>query len=336
VRDSGKAEPSRESESESETAAESGSEPDVGPRALVPAPLIERVIEDGQPDGLTAELGTLEDAIPHRAPGPMSDKERLQGELNSFLNGALAARDVRRGMVDDWFRGLGAGIERQWRPSARELNDPSQGTRAAILGRFALNPKEWGEYGPLYLQEVVGLLQRDTAKDPTLAFTPDPAAPTVLGQVENDERARLEALRKLLAENKQALRYIARARVVVSHRADGSVDSIEIVNPSGHERIDEGMVLAVERALLAVGAPLPTTPGGAAPPRSEWLLSAVWQVTPLRCAAVDTVDNSGPIAGQSRSMSCGARWDITPDGVEVEKPFELKLHTDVELLGVQR
>jgi outer membrane biosynthesis protein TonB len=318
--------------------------PSTTAEALVPRQrgadgLLDRVIARGQPSGIDAKLPDLERAIPHRAPGPMSDAKRAERSVTGFLKGALAAQDVQRGMVDDWFRDVRKGINRTWRPSNRELNDPSQGTRAVILGEFALNPKQWGEFGPLYLTEVLGLAQRDLVKDPTLQTTPDPSAPPVIGQSELSDAQRRARIATMLATSKQAFRYVARARLIVRHRADGGLDSIEVVHASGHEHLDEGMVGAIERALFLAGNGLPTVDASDGKGyASEWMMSAVWQVIPPRCIASTVNDpGAGPSTDDKTVIStCGSSWDITPDGVEIERPFELKLKTDVELLGVSR
>lgn len=300
--------------------------------------LLDRVMGQGAPSALGIDLPSLEGALDFRAPGPMSDKERGERAVTGYLKGALAQHDVRRGLADDYFRRFGKVIERQWRPQKGELNDGGKAvSQLGILQDFLLNPARWGEYYKLYVVEVMAPMMAAFGLDHTLRHVPDPSAPTMAGQRELSPDELQQKLLEELGTRKQALRFSASARLRVFHDDKGRVMAIEVLASSGHPRLDDGMRQALERAAAALSEDAPPGVAAGRPFTSEWLLDARWQMTPPRCYAMQM--GGGPPQpipeDPITTFQCAPKWDITRDGLEVERPFEVKLHTEARLLEVQ-
>jgi hypothetical protein len=243
---------------------------------------------------LSPGLPTLEGALDVRVDGPMSDAQRAARNATRHLQTDLADDVVTAGLADDYFRELRHGVETNWRPALKELNDGGASvTQVGMMRSFVDDRAAWDEMWRAYL---------------------DLAKLYAQGQRPKLETARAERLRELMRSRKGMFRFHAISELVLTQGPDGKVITIEMPLTSGHPGIDEGVVDAVAFAVDAMGDGPPARVHNGRSFSSTWRMRATWTMVP-------------PTA-----LLTGAGFDITPKGITVDVPFDIKLKTAVLLL----
>lgn len=286
-----------------------------GPRIRPSEDEIAAIIR-GTASGPAPSLATLERATGIRVPGGESDDERAERLAKARLETDIASHNVARGLTDDWFRRRRDEIERMWRPHGEELIDGGKETRAAeLLMRTAANPLLWKEAGEAIWLDLYAL-SRQFSMERSSALQEMLMLPS--GKVETDVERR-EQFVQALTTNRGAFETSVGLEVRVRHRADGSVELIDVIVRSGHVHLDEGAVDAVARALaadLADRAPVAVAKGK--PFASRWAVQVRWRVIPPKCLFTGV------------AVACGGKFG--PDGVEI--PLTMKKETSVELVTI--
>lgn len=255
---------------------------------------MDRVLGTGD-DPFGTGLKELEGGLEYKADGPMSDTERAEKLTRRMIEDELAADAVSAGLADDYFRALRSRVETAWKPAKKQLNDGGDAvTQRGFVEDLGQNPQAIGEIWETYL---------------------DVAQQYARGEKPSITKKRAERIRELFRSRKGNFRFHAITEVVVTQDENGHILTIEVPLSSGHPGFDEGVRDAfVAATQVMVEKPPPRLSNGRAF-RSSWRLRATWIMVP-------------PTAWLS-----GAGWDLTPDGVKVDVPFEVKLKTRVMLLG---
>lgn len=241
-----------------------------------------------------ARLSTLENALDSKADGPMSDAQRAARNAHRNLQRDLAEDEVSAGLADDYFRQLRNRVETNWRPEMRQLNDGGESvTQVGMMKSFVDDRAAWDEMWRAYL---------------------DLAKMYAQGQRPTLEQARRERLRELMRSRKGMFRFHAISELVLTQGPDGKVVTIEMPLTSGHPGIDEGAKDAIATAVKAMIDSPPTRVHNGQSFTSTWRMRATWTMIP-------------PTA-----FLTGAGFDITPKGLTVDIPFDIKLKTHVLLL----
>lgn len=251
-----------------------------------------RVLGTGEALGPT--IATLEGALDLKADGPLSDGERAARNARRALAQDLADDEVTVGLADDYFRELRNHVETSWRPEVKQLNDGGESvTQAGMMKSFVEERAAWDEMWKAYL---------DLAK--------------MYGQGRRPrlEPARIERIRELMRSRKGMFRFHAISEVVLTQGPDGKVLTVEMPLSSGHPAIDDGMRDAIARAVDAMVDPPPARLHQGRTFSSTWRMRATWTMVP-------------PTA-----LLTGAGFDVTPKGIHVDVPFDIKLKTAVLLL----
>lgn len=224
----------------------------------------------------------------------MSDSQAAARSAKRMLQDDLADDAVSAGLTDDYFRLLRGHVETGWQPAMAELNDGGASTsQVGMMRSFVEDTAAWGEMWQAYLD-----LSKQYANG---------VPPTL-------EPARKERLRELMRSRKGAFRVHAISEVKLTQGPDGKVLMLELPLPSGHPRVDDGVREALTRAVTAmIDPPSPRVHHGRSF-SSWWRLRATWTMVP-------------PTA-----FLTGAGFDITPKGITVDVPFDIKLTTHVMLL----
>lgn len=243
---------------------------------------------------LAASLGALESSLDLRADGPMSDARRASKNAQRHLLRDLADDEVTAGLADDYFRELRTKVETNWRPEMKQLNDGGASvTQVGMMKSFVDDRAAWDEMWRAYL---------------------DLARMYGQGQRPRLEPARQERLRELMRSRKGMFRFHAISELVLTQGPDGRVVTIEMPLTSGHPGIDEGAKDAIATAVAAMVDPPPARVHQGSSFTSTWRMRATWTMVP-------------PTA-----FLTGAGFDITPKGINVDIPFDIKLKTAVLLL----
>lgn len=224
----------------------------------------------------------------------MRDSAAAAKKATRTLQADLADDAVSAGLADDYFRALKHKIETAWQPAVKQLNDGGERTtQMGMMKSLVEDRAAWGEMWLAYM---------DLAKQYANGVPP------------RLEPQRVERLRELMRSRQGAFRVQAIAEVKVTQDPEGKVLLVEVILPSGHPGIDDGMRDAIGQAIVAMAeAPPPRLHHGRAF-SSWWRLRATWTMVP-------------PTA-----FFTGAGFDITPKGFTVDVPFEIKLKTNVMLL----
>jgi hypothetical protein len=241
-----------------------------------------------------ANLNTLERSLDIRADGPMSDGKRASTNARRNLLRDLADDEVTAGLADDYFRELRNRVETNWRPEMKQLNDGGESvTQLGMMRDVVAERAAWDEMWRAYL---------------------DLAKMYAQGQRPKLEQARQERLRELMRSRKGMFRFHAISELVLTQGPDGKVVTIEMPLPSGHPGIDEGAKDAIATAVSAMIDPPPARVTNGQSFTSTWRMRATWTMVP-------------PTA-----FLTGAGFDITPKGLTVDIPFDIKLKTAVLLM----
>lgn len=271
----------------------SGSDSSVRVKPREPS-FMDRVLGTGN-DPFGTTLKDLEGGLEYKAEGPMSDGERAQKMARRIIEDELADDAVSAGLVDDYFRALRTRVETAWQPAKKQLNDGGQAaTQVGMLSDLGQNPQAIGEMWETYLD-----IARQYAR----------------GEKPTIDKRRAERLRELFRSRKGNFRVHAVTEVVVTQAADGQILTIEIPTSSGHPAFDEGVRDAFVAAARAMVEKPPHRLSNGRAFRSTWRMRATWIMVP-------------PTAWLS-----GAGWDISPKGVTIDVPFDIKLRTRVMLVG---
>ena len=134
------------------------------------------------------------------------------------------------------------------------------------------------------------------------------------GQRPRLEQARQERLRELMRSRKGMFRFHAISELVLTQGPDGKVVTIEMPLTSGHPGIDEGAKDAIATAVSAMVDAPPARVTNGQSFTSTWRMRATWTMVP-------------PTA-----FLTGAGFDITPKGITIDVPFDIKLKTAVLLM----
>jgi hypothetical protein len=243
---------------------------------------------------LSPSVAGLEGALDLKVDGPMSDAARAGLTAERNLLADMADDAVSVGLADDYFRALRNRVETNWRPAMKELNDGGASvTQVGMMKSFFEERSAWDEMWRAY---------RDLGQQ------------YARGQQPVLEPARKERLRELMRSRKGMFRLHAISEVVLTQSPDGKIVTLEMPLPSGHPGIDEGVKDAIATAIDAMPDPPPARVHHGRPFQSTWRLRATWSMVP-------------PTA-----LLTGSGFDITPKGIDVDIPFEIKLKTNVLLL----
>jgi hypothetical protein len=241
-----------------------------------------------------ANLQTLEGALDIKADGPMSDAKRASKNAKRNLQRDMADDEVTAGLADDYFRELRTRVETNWRPEMKQLNDGGESvTQFGMMRDVVAERAAWDEMWKAYL---------------------DLAKMYAQGQRPKLEQARQERLRELMRSRKGMFRFHAISELVLTQGPDGKVVTIEMPLPSGHPGIDEGAKDAIATAVNAMVDAPPARVTNGHSFTSTWRMRATWTMVP-------------PTA-----FLTGAGFDITPKGITVDVPFDIKLKTAVLLM----
>jgi hypothetical protein len=254
--------------------------------------MMDRVFGVGK-DPFGTSFKDLEGGLDYKADGPLRDGERAALAAKRMLQDELANDAVDAGLADDYFRELKNRLDNAWRPARKELNDGGEAvSQKGFMQDIGTNPQAFGEIWEVYLD-----LAKQYAKGEKLSI----------------EKKRAERLREVLRSRKGNFRFHAICEVVVTHAPDGKVLTIEVPLSSSHPLFDEGVRDALVQATLAMPAPPPERLANGRPFRSSWRLRATWIMVP-------------PTA-----LLSGGAWDLTPEGVKIDVPFEIKLKKAITL-----
>ncbi len=253
---------------------------------------IGEILGTGKP--LSPRLATLERALDARSDGPMSDTQRAGRNAARHLQVDLADDAVSAGLADDYFRRLANHVDTSWRPAMKQLNDGGASVgQIGMMKSFVDDRAAWDELWLAYL-DLAKLYAR--------------------GQRPKLETARAARLRELMRSRKGMFRFHAISELVLTQGPDGKVLTIEMPLVSGHPGIDEGAKDAISTAVDAMPeAPSARVHHGRSF-TSTWRMRATWTMVP-------------PTA-----LLTGAGFDITPKGIHIDIPFDIKLKTAVLLL----
>lgn len=248
----------------------------------------------GTDAALSPRLSTLEGALDVRADGPMSDARRAARNATRHLQSDLADDVVIAGLADDYFRELRNRVETNWRPEMKQLNDGGASvTQLGMMKSLVDDRVAWDEMWRAYL---------------------DLAKLYAQGQQPRLEAARLERLRELMRSRKGMFRFHAISELLLTQGPDGKVVTIEMPLASGHPGVDEGAKDAIAMAVDAMPDAPPERVHHGRSFTSTWRMRASWTMVP-------------PTA-----FLTGAGFDITPKGINIDIPFDIKLKTAVLLL----
>ncbi len=298
----------------------------VGPRSDGEARM--RGVVRGASEGPQPSLGTLAGAT---VPGPQSDAARAAMLAKQRLVADLSAHDVARGLADDWFRRRRTEVERVWHPQDAELNDGGKEVRAdQLMLRTAANPLLWGALNKKIAGEGSALAQSfsDDRGSAIEQMMQNPLAPG------ESDAARKQRLFDALETHRDALAESVGLEVTLRHRADGSVEAVDVTTPSGQPRIDDGAVDAIARAFaLDDKDAAPARVARGMPFTSTWTLAVRWEVLVPKCSVMRTGTSatSELLRGETVPVGCGTTFGN--DGVDV--PFTVKKSTHVELVAVE-
>jgi hypothetical protein len=253
---------------------------------------IGRVLGTGKELG--PSLGALEGALDLRADGPMSDGARAALNARRALQTDLADDAVTAGLADDYFRELRNRVETNWRPEMKQLNDGGESvSQVGMMRSFLEDRSAWDEMWKAYL-DLAKMYSR--------------------GERPKLEPARIDRIRELMRSRKGMFRFHAISEVVLTQAPDGKVLTVELPLSSGHPGIDDGVRDAISTAVKAMADSPPARVHHGRSFSSTWRLRATWTMVP-------------PTA-----LLTGAGFDITPKGLQVDVPFDIKLKTHVLLL----
>jgi hypothetical protein len=243
---------------------------------------------------LGASASTLEGALDVKADGPMSDGQRAALNAKRHLEADMADDVVTAGLADDYFRELRNRVETNWRPEMKQLNDGGESvTQVGMMKSFVDDRAAWDEMWRAYLDLAE---QYGQGRRPQLPPT------------------RIDRIRELMRSRKGMFRFHAISEVTLTQGPDGKVLTIEIPLSSGHPGIDDGVRDAITTAVSAMPDAPPSRVHHGRPFTSTWRMRATWTMVP-------------PTA-----LLTGAGFDITPKGLQVDVPFDIKLKTAVLLL----
>ena len=256
--------------------------------------LLDRVLGGGRTPFGTG-LGELEGALEYRADGPLSDKRRAELRTKRMIEDDLSEDAVSAGLADDYFRLLKTQLETAWQPAKKDLSDGGKSVEhLGFMRDSAGNAEAYGELWKAYLD-----LAQQYANGKQLVL----------------EKGRVRRLREVMRSRKGNFRFHAIAEVVLTQASDGKVLTIEMPIESGHPRVDESIKDAFLKATATMPDPPPERLSHGRAFRSTWRMRATWTLVP-------------PTA-----LLTGASWDIGPNGLEMDVPFQIKLSTHILLLS---
>lgn len=276
-----------------------------GMRATLPAPgdrakgsTYDRVFARRGPLG--SSLGDLEGALDTRdlAVGPTSDAKRAARTANRLMAEDVSRDVVELGLVDDYFRVLQTRLERAWDPRPEQLNDGGKQVGQVGFMLDAARPAGYGEIWRLYL---------DLANQ--FATT---------GQKPKIRPAELDRIRELMRSRRSPFRLSAIAEVVTQISRDGKLLAVTIPLSSGHPAIDSHIQAATSRALTVMPETPPKLVSGDGSFRARWRFRVTWIMIP-------------PTA-----FFTGAGFDITPEGITFDVPFDVKRQTRIKIMTLDK
>lgn len=287
----------------------------------------------GTSQGPLPSLATLESATGIKTAGPEKDSARASRLAKAHLERDMSEHDVARGLADDWFRRRRADVARLWNPNERELVDGGKQVRATELAlRTAFNPLLWDEAFKVIAGDGAALAQSLT--DLNRARAIEDMMSTNAQPLETDAERRARML-KTITTNKDAFATRVGLEVSVRHRADGSVESIEVTASSGHAQLDEGAVDAVARALaLDPSDQAPPSVARGQPFFTRWSLDVRWALNVPKCSVLASGTGATSTMAKGDPLPVGCGTSFGNDGVDV--PFTVKKDRNVELVSIER
>jgi len=289
-----------------------------------------RGVSEGADRGPSQSVGSLRAALDHQ-----TDEDADFGESGAALAAKKATRalradiafhDVTVGMASDWFREVGRGAERGFRPTPSDLDNPGEVAQATIIGNFLKDPTSWDDEA----KRVLGPMLQATS-----LHSQDPIKRLALGNSANlgaasDSQLRASTVQDLLTRKEAGLSVRFAFEVDVHHDGDGRVTGIDILRKTTERALQEKIRLAIDDAVRAA-APAPALVNNGRPFRSRWLFAATWFIDPPGCLLTPS-DALGAAPGQL-GVGCGGSFDVTSEGVKTSS-FEVQQKVDAQLLRI--
>ncbi len=242
------------------------------------------------------------------------------------LRRSLAFHDVTVGMANDWFRELQKDAERGFRPSASDLDNPSEVSQANIFANLAKDPTAWDDEAKRILTpllEASSLSSQDSIKRL-------PRQPMAQQGHKDTSAERQAMLDDLLGRKVQGLSVRFAFEVDVHHDGAGQVTAIDVLRTSFQKQLQEKIRLAIEDAVKKA-TPAPALVNRGQPFRSKWVFAATWFIDPPGCMFMPS-DAMGAMPGTAQGM-CGGTFDIGPDGLKTSS-FDVQQKVQAMLVRV--
>ena len=245
---------------------------------------------------------------------------------NRALKQNLAFHDVTMGMASDWFRELDRGIERGLHPTASDLDNPNEVSRAKIMANYLTDPTSWDDEAKRLL------LPRLQA---SATHSTDPVKRLALGNSANlgaasDSTLRAATVDDLLRRKEAGLSVRFAFEVDVHHDGAGAITAIDVLRTSFQKQLVEKMRMAITDA-VEQATPAPALVNHGKPFKSTWLLVATWFIDPPMPMLTPS-DAMEAIPGVLQG-SVGGTFEITDDGIKTSS-FEVQQKVDAQLLRV--
>ncbi|HEY4222152.1 MAG TPA: hypothetical protein VGO62_12435 [Myxococcota bacterium] len=285
----------------------------------------------GSAPGPAPSIALLESSTGIRVHGAESDAQRAGRLAKARLMNDLSEHDVARGLADDWFRRRRAEVERLWHPQEEQLDDGGKEVSSeALLARTLATPSLWGEADKVIAADGISVAQ--SFSDDRGAAIRESMMPHIAAPESDAERKRRFIDKR--HTHRDAFATSVGLEIVVRHRGDGSVESVDVTEPSGQDRIDDSAVDAVAQALaLDASDPAPASVAKGQAFATHWALDVRWEVNVPKCSAMRT-GNTATSQMHSSGLPIGCGTTFGNDGVDV--PFTVKKSTHVELVSIEK
>lgn len=262
-----------------------------------------------------------------------ADRDAAAGRTGAALAAAKATRslqadlafhDVTVGMASDWFREVKTAMEKRFRPTSSDLNEPRSVSRAAILDNFLKDPTSWDDEAKRVLTP---LLQAQ------MLHSTDPLKRLPLSNSANlatviDSQLRRSTIEDLLTRRVAGLSVRVAFELDVHHDGDGTITAIDVLRGAAERVLEEKVRMAIDDAIHDV-TPVPSVVSGGRPFVSRWLLAATWFLEPPGCL-LDPADVMGA-SGGSTGLRCGGSFDP----MNPKNPLDVQHKVTAELLHMR-
>jgi outer membrane biosynthesis protein TonB len=255
--------------------------------------LLDRLMNQNGQGLLATDWDTLDKSLDRPSDAPVSDAKRAARTAQRFLQEDLVQDGISAGMANDYFRLLQERIDAVWDPNPRHLNDAGDSVGRITMMRDSLERRAaWGEVFKVYLE-----LAEEYAR----------------GEKPTLEPKRRSQLREMFRSRKGNFRVHAIGEILLTQNNKGEILTLQVKTSSGHPQIDAGMIETIQKALILMPPPPQRLSLGRSF-SSLWRLRVTWRMVP-------------PTA-----LLTGASFDLSPKGVDMDMPFEMKRRKKIMLL----